>query len=166
MGNHASSHANTCSATILDMKVLEEHTHLTKEEIRETFSKFRDASKGGDSINRRKFSDIMHQCFPRTHKTELEDYVFKLYDIDSNGVIEFEEFLIICNLMREGTTHSKLSDRFSLFNKNTLKIFYTACSMIFLNSRVSAKALQLRGSPDFSQMKREFSDSAFQAVQF
>ena len=106
MGNHASSHANTCSATILDMKVLEEHTHLTKEEIRETFSKFRDASKGGDSINRRKFSDIMHQCFPRTHKvnvilakafvirvyfqTELEDYVFKLYDIDSNGVIEFE----------------------------------------------------------------------------
>merc|ERR1711970_760523 len=116
MGNHASSHSNTCSATILDMKVLEEHTHLTKEEIRETFSKFRDASKGGDSINRRKFSNIMHQCFPRTHKTDLEDYVFKLYDLNSNKTIEFEEFMIIVTLMNEGTVATKLSQIFRIFD--------------------------------------------------
>jgi hypothetical protein len=50
------------------MKVLGENTHLTTEQIKETFIKFQEASSGGDSINRRKFSGIMHQCFPRTHK--------------------------------------------------------------------------------------------------
>merc|ERR1719500_217769 len=101
MGNHGSNHSNSCPASPLDNNILEEHNTLSKEEIKETFLKFQEASKGGDSINRRKFSNVMHQCFPRTHKTELEDYIFQLYDIDSNGVIEFEEFLIICSLMRE-----------------------------------------------------------------
>merc|ERR1719320_2391620 len=39
-------------------------------------------------------------------------------------------------LFQDNIKRLEMEDRFSLFNKNTLKIFYTACSMIFLNSRV------------------------------
>merc|ERR1719343_63745 len=90
MGNHASSHTSSYGSPSLDMNALGERAQLTKVEIKETFVKFQQASKGGDSISRRKFSNIMHQCFPRTHKTELEDYIFKLYDLDSDGFIQFE----------------------------------------------------------------------------
>ena len=68
MGNHASHQSHTCSLSPLDMKVLGEHTHLTTEQIKENFIKFQEASRGGDTITRRKFSGIMHKCFPRTHK--------------------------------------------------------------------------------------------------
>ena len=75
MGNNASSaaHHNHCSAKVFDaLSIGEKATkQMSNEEIRDTFLKFQVASKGGDSINRRKFSDIMHQCFPRTHKVRV-----------------------------------------------------------------------------------------------
>ena len=77
MGNHASSHSSSYGSPSLDMNALGERTQLTKAEIKETFVKFQQASKGGDSISRRKFSNIMHQCFPRTHKVTRGSFYIK-----------------------------------------------------------------------------------------
>merc|ERR1711892_477405 len=113
MGNHNSQHS---SLSPRDMKVLGEHTHLNREQIKENFMKFKESTSGEDTISRRKFSNIMHQCFPRTHKTELEDYIFNLYDLNSNGTIEFQEFMIIVTIMNEGTPQSKLNQVFRVFD--------------------------------------------------
>ena len=59
------------------MKLLVELFHLPEEEILNVYQRFQSATKGEKSLNRRKFSDIMHQCFPRTHKVKTyTDLVF------------------------------------------------------------------------------------------
>ena len=88
-----------------ELELLEEFFKLSENEVENLYKKFRTASDGEKSLSRRKFSDIMHRCFPRTHKvgknwkdvilnyfilqSDLEDFVFKLYDINEDGKIGF-----------------------------------------------------------------------------
>ena len=48
--------------------VLEDFLKLSESELEDLYKKFKNASDGEKSLSRRKFSDIMHRCFPRTHK--------------------------------------------------------------------------------------------------
>ena len=51
-----------------ELELLEEFFKLSEEELDGLYKKFRSASSGQKSLSRRKFSDIMNRCFPRTHK--------------------------------------------------------------------------------------------------
>ena len=51
-----------------ELELLEEFFKLSEEELDGLYKKFRSASAGQKSLSRRKFSDIMNRCFPRTHK--------------------------------------------------------------------------------------------------
>ena len=51
-----------------ELELLEEFFQLSEEELDGLYQKFRGASDGQKSLSRRKFSDIMNRCFPRTHK--------------------------------------------------------------------------------------------------
>ena len=52
------------------LELLEEFFKLSEDEVEDLYKKFRTASDGQKSLSRRKFSDIMHRCFPRTHKVK------------------------------------------------------------------------------------------------
>ena len=51
-----------------ELELLEEFFKLSENQVEDLYKKFRISSDGEKSLSRRKFSDIMHQCFPRTHK--------------------------------------------------------------------------------------------------
>ena len=51
-----------------ELELLEEFFKLSENKVEDLYKKFRISSDGEKSLSRRKFSDIMHQCFPRTHK--------------------------------------------------------------------------------------------------
>ena len=53
-----------------ELGLLEEFFKLSENEVEDLYKKFRTASDGEKSLSRRKFSNIMHQCFPRTHKAK------------------------------------------------------------------------------------------------
>lgn len=53
-----------------ELGLLEEFFKLSENEVEDLYKKFRTASDGEKSLSRRKFSNIMHQCFPRTHKVK------------------------------------------------------------------------------------------------
>ena len=55
-----------------ELELLEEFFKLSEDEVGDLYKKFRSASDGQKSLSRRKFSDIMHRCFPRTHKVNQE----------------------------------------------------------------------------------------------
>ena len=66
-----------CQLSESEIKLLVELFHLPEQKILDVFKRFQSATKGEKSLNRRKFSDIMHQCFPRTHKVKTQkDLVF------------------------------------------------------------------------------------------
>ena len=95
-----------------DLDLILAKTSLSKEEMKEYYTKFCTASNGNSTISRHLFSEIMHKCFPRTFKDELELDIFSLYDIDNNGFIEFSEFLFVIAIMSEGTAQDKLKQIF------------------------------------------------------
>lgn len=79
-------------------------------------SQFQAAGQSG--ISRRKFSEIMQQCFPRTHKSDLEDFVFQLYDLNGDGKIGYEEFQLIVTVMNEGSTEQKMEEIFRVLDSD------------------------------------------------
>ena len=63
-----------------ELELLEEFFKLSEEELDGLYKKFRSASAGQKSLSRRKFSDIMNRCFPRTHKvTKIVTATWKLF---------------------------------------------------------------------------------------
>jgi len=117
MGNHNSATTSLASGMdTRDIKLLEEQTNLDQKEIREQYVKFKGVTSGGDIITREIFSKIMHKCYPRTYKAELEDDIFRIYDVDNSGTIEFKEFLVIVSVMSQGTPQSKLRQIFRTFD--------------------------------------------------
>ena len=62
---------SSCGVSEGDVTLLGQMFQLTEEQIYKVYQQFKTATKGEKSITRRKFSDIMHQCFPRTHKVNM-----------------------------------------------------------------------------------------------
>ena len=121
---------------------MEDFFKLSESELEDLYKKFRMASDGEKSLSRRKFSDIMHRCFPRTHKvrtlqcmvyfwglvlgglglgrgldnfilqSDLEDFVFKLYDFNEDGKIVFLEFMMMMTIVNEGSINQKVTQIF------------------------------------------------------
>lgn len=54
-------------------------------------------------------------CF----KTDLEDFAFKLYDINGDGEIGFPEFLVMMTIMTDGSPETKISQIFRLVSSST-----------------------------------------------
>ena len=59
-----------CPVSAHEVKLLAEMFNLQADKINKVYTQFQSATKGEKSLTRRKFSDIMHQCFPRTHKVD------------------------------------------------------------------------------------------------
>merc|ERR1712142_1119349 len=117
MGNHHPH--STPLATGMDskdIKMLEEQTHLKQEEILEQYAKVKGATSGEDVMTRSVFSKIMKTCYPRTYKPELEEDIFRIYDVDNSGTIEFKEFLVIVCVMSQGSPQAKLRQIFRIFD--------------------------------------------------
>ena len=45
-------------------------------------------------------------------QTDLEEFVFKLYDVNDDGKISFEEFIVIMSIMNNGTAAQKIEQIF------------------------------------------------------
>ena len=45
-------------------------------------------------------------------QTDLEEFVFKLYDVNDDGKISFEEFLVMMSIMNNGTAAQKIEQIF------------------------------------------------------
>ena len=45
-------------------------------------------------------------------QTDLEEFVFKLYDVNDDGKISFEEFLVMMSIMNNGTASQKIEQIF------------------------------------------------------
>ena len=62
---------DSCKLSQKDVEMFDEFNKLSDVQIEQMYRKFKGATNGEKSMNRRKFSDIMHECFPRTHKVIL-----------------------------------------------------------------------------------------------
>ena len=67
MGSHHST-KHCAGLDLEELNNLVDQTKLSQKEVKEQWIKFRGMTCKGEMMDRETFSNIMHQCFPRTYK--------------------------------------------------------------------------------------------------
>lgn len=96
------------------VKLLGEKTALSPAEVEEEYRKWSNHTSG--QVTREQFRELMQQCYPRTYQPQLEEDIFRLYDLDNNGSIDFKEFLLVVSVMDGDSAESKLRQIFRIFD--------------------------------------------------
>ena len=61
---------------------------------------------------------MMKVCYPSMDVNKLEKHIFRMYDENNDGVIDFKEFMMILYIMSAGTPEENLTQIFRIFDKD------------------------------------------------
>lgn len=106
---------NQTKLTSSDFKELVGGTKFTKDEVSFWFEKFKKEFPKG-KISKYEFLVIYSKFFPSGDGTEFTDHIFRTYDQDQNGFIDFREFLVTISIAQRGTPEEKLKWAFRLYD--------------------------------------------------
>merc|ERR1712241_1517012 len=111
MGNKASK--DRLSKEEIDF--LKTNTHYDEDTINEWYKGFKQDCPNGhlDSVS---FMKIYSKCFPSGNAGEFCDHVFRTFDVDKNGTIDFTEFLLAIDVTSAGSPEEKLNWAFSMYD--------------------------------------------------
>jgi len=128
--------SNQTKLTSTEFQELLKGTKFSKEEINDWFNKFKAEFPRG-RIRKYEFMVMYTKLFPDGDATEFTDHIFRMYDQDKNGVIDFQEFMITVSIAQRGTKEEKLKWAFRLYDldgngKLTLKEIETVLAVSFI----------------------------------
>lgn len=99
----------------VDLEYLKQHTRYDEATIKEWFKGFRQDCPSG-RLTPAKFVDMYKMFFPNGNAEEFCDHVFRTFDRDKNGFIDFKEFLCAIDVTSAGTPHEKLQWAFRMYD--------------------------------------------------
>ena len=71
-----------------DLDFIAAHTAATREEVGRAHENFISRHPDG-KIGRREFTRMMRQCYPNADTDKMEKHIFRMYDANSDGDIDF-----------------------------------------------------------------------------
>ena len=98
-----------------DLDFLKTNTHYSEDTINEWYKGFKKDCPNGQ-LSPDSFMKIYSQCFEKGNLKEFCNHVFRTFDSDRNGFIDFKEFLLAMDVTSSGTPEEKLHLFFSLFD--------------------------------------------------
>jgi len=98
-----------------DVDFLKMNTHYDESTINEWYKGFISDCPDG-KLSPTAFMNIYSKCFPVGNAKEFCDHVFRTFDSDNNGVIDFKEFLLAIDVTSKGTPAQKLQWAFSMYD--------------------------------------------------
>uniref|UniRef100_A0A4D5RA48 Neuronal calcium sensor 2 n=1 Tax=Scolopendra viridis TaxID=118503 RepID=A0A4D5RA48_SCOVI len=98
-----------------DLEFLKTHTKYDEATIKEWHKGFRQDCPNG-RLTPAKFMDMYKMFFPSGNAEEFCDHVFRTFDTDKNGYIDFKEFLLAINVTSAGTPEEKLKWAFRMYD--------------------------------------------------
>jgi Ca2+-binding EF-hand superfamily protein len=90
-----------------ELKQLMDSTHFEKKELQQWYRGFMKDCPNGQ-LDRAGFQRIYKQFFPFGDPSTFADYVFKVFDTDNSGYIEFKEFICALSITSRGKLDEKL----------------------------------------------------------
>ncbi|XP_059098163.1 neuronal calcium sensor 2-like isoform X2 [Tigriopus californicus] len=100
-----------------DLEFIATHTAVTREEVDAQYESFLRKHPDGQ-ISRKEFSALMRQCYPNADTDKLEKHIFRMYDSNQDGFIDFREFMIVLYIMSSGSPEENLHQIFKVFDIN------------------------------------------------
>merc|ERR1712172_54515 len=82
-------------------------SRLDEVQIREAFKSFmNDHPKG--TMKPADFNQMIKRALPSVDPAKLEKHVFRVYDTNNDGVIDFIEFMVVYHVMSDGTPDEEM----------------------------------------------------------
>jgi len=100
-----------------DIEALALSSGKNPHEVHNKFHKFLQENPNG-KMSKKVFKDLMNEAMPKEAIGKMEDHMFRLYDTNNDGFIDFGEFLLIFCSMSEGSADDIFTRIFRAFDVN------------------------------------------------
>ena len=101
-----------------DIAALSQSSGLDEVQVREAFNSFIAEHPNG-RMKPKEFTKMMSQALPKKDASKMEKHVFRAYDTNNDGYIDFVELMVIFYIMSEGTPEEVLGKIFRVFDVNS-----------------------------------------------
>jgi len=98
-----------------DLEFLLNHTQFSEDQITEWYRGFKQDCPEG-RLTPSAFLAIYSKCFPKINAKRFCEHVFRTFDTDKNGFIDFKEFLLAIDVTSSGSAEKKLSWAFRMYD--------------------------------------------------
>ena len=120
MGNSNCAQGGTDKPILLTQESLNfvvEKTQASKEDVEEQHANFLQHYPDG-KMDAKGFRTLMKKCYPDQDIEKLEKHIFRMYDINSDGKIDFREFMIVLTVISKGSPRENLEQIYRIFDIN------------------------------------------------
>merc|ERR1711936_1113312 len=101
-----------------DITVLSKSSGLDEAQVKEAFDAFVAEHPNG-KMKPKDFREMMSKALPKKDASKMEKHMFRIYDANNDGYIDFTEFMLIFFLMSEGAPEEVLTKIFRVFDVNS-----------------------------------------------
>eukprot|EP00092_Neocalanus_flemingeri_P081649 GFUD01102035.1.p1 GENE.GFUD01102035.1~~GFUD01102035.1.p1 ORF type:complete len:196 (-),score=66.16 GFUD01102035.1:186-773(-) len=101
-----------------DIAALSKSSGLDEAQVKESFNAFVAEHPTG-KMKPKDFREMMAKALPKKDASKMEKHVFRIYDSNNDGVIDFTEFMLIFFIMSEGAPEEVLTKIFRVFDVNS-----------------------------------------------
>ncbi|XP_045063951.1 calsenilin isoform X2 [Coregonus clupeaformis] len=99
------------------LEQLQAQTQFTRKELQSLYRDFKNECPSG-LVDEETFKTIYSQFFPQGDATTYAHFLFNAFDMDRNGTIHFEDFVIGLSVLLRGSETEKLRWAFNLYDIN------------------------------------------------
>ncbi|KAJ8339477.1 hypothetical protein SKAU_G00362630 [Synaphobranchus kaupii] len=99
------------------LEQLQAQTKFTRKELQSLYRGFKNECPSG-LVDEETFKSIYSQFFPQGDATTYAHFLFNAFDMDRNGSIRFEDFVIGLSVLLRGSVTEKLNWAFNLYDIN------------------------------------------------
>jgi len=100
-----------------DIDFIAKNTAMDRNKVEAQYQNFLTQHPDG-RISRKSFHEMMKECYPGTDTEKLEKHIFRMYDTNDDGHIDFREFMIVLYIMSSGSPEENLQQIFRVFDIN------------------------------------------------
>lgn len=90
---------------------------LKEEDVKDAFDQFKTNHPTGQ-MTRKDFGFLMQKTLPKKAAAKMADHLFRIYDKDNNGKIDFVELMAVYQIMAKGSPEQVLKQIFCVFDTN------------------------------------------------